>query len=116
MIALVRAGSATGIAVTSAQRSATVPDLPTLAETGAPGYELTQWWGVVVPAGTPRAIVDALNAELVRIMATPDVKAFMAREGAEPTPSTPEEFGIHIAVELQRWTELVARAGLKVPD
>jgi len=112
----VRAGSATAIAVTSAQRSATVPDLPTLAESGAPGYELTQWWGVVVPAGTPHDIVDALNGELVRIMAAPEVEAFMAREGAEPTPSTPDEFGAHIAVELQRWTDLVARAGLKVPD
>ena len=82
----------------------------------SPTYELTQWWGVVVPAGTPRDVVDALNAELVRIMATPDVKAFMAREGAEPTPSTPDEFGAHIAGELQRWTDLVARAGLRVPD
>jgi tripartite-type tricarboxylate transporter receptor subunit TctC len=116
MIALVRAGSATGIAVTSGERSATVPDLPTLAESGAPGYELTQWWGVVVPAATPRDIVEVLNAELVRIMATPDVKAFMAREGAEPTPSTPEEFGAYIGVELQRWTDLVAQAGLRVPD
>src|SRR5262249_12294636 len=116
MIALVRAGSATAIAVTSAQRSATVPDLPTLAESGAPGYEPTQWWGVVVPVGAPRDVVDALNGEFVRIMATPEVKAFMAREGAEPTPSTPEEFGAHIATELQRWTDLVARAGLKVPD
>ena len=116
MIEMARAGGATAIAVTSPQRSTAVPELPTLAESGAPTYELTQWWGVVLPAGTPRDIVEALNGELVRIMATPDVKAFMAREGAEPTPSTPDEFGAHIAAELQRWTDLVAQAGLKVPD
>jgi tripartite-type tricarboxylate transporter receptor subunit TctC len=116
MIELVRAGSATGIAVTSARRSATLPQLPTLAESGVPDYVLDQWWGIVVPAATPRDIVDTLNAELTRIMATPEIRQFMAREGAEPTPSTPDAFGRHISTELQRWSELVARAGLKVPD
>ncbi len=113
MMELVRAGSATGMAVTSAKRSGTVPELPTLAESGAPGYDIEQWWGIVVPAGTPRDIVDRLNAELVRIMAMPEIKSFMAREGAEPTPSTPEEFGRHLSTEMQRWTDLVARTGLK---
>ena len=116
MIELVRAGSATAMAVTSPQRSTAVPELPTLAEAGAPGYDLEQWWGIVVPAGTPHAVVDALNAELVRIMATPEVRQFMAREGAEATPSTPEDFGTHLAAELQRWSELAARAGVKVAD
>jgi tripartite-type tricarboxylate transporter receptor subunit TctC len=116
MIELIRAGSATGIAVTSAQRSATVPELPTLAESGVPDYALDQWWGIVVPAATPRDVVDKLNAELIRIMTTPEIRQFMVREGAVPTPSTPEAFGRHVSAELQRWTELVARVGLKVPD
>jgi tripartite-type tricarboxylate transporter receptor subunit TctC len=114
MIELVRAGSATGIAVTSAQRSSTVPDLPTLAETGVPGYDFEQWWGIAAPAGTPREIIVALNTELNRILATPEIKAFMVHEGAEPTPGTPEAFGRHLKVELQRWTDLIKRIELKV--
>ncbi len=113
MIAMVRADSATGIAVTGPQRANAIPELPTLAESGVPGYELEQWWGVVVPTGTLPAVIDTLNAALNRILATPDIKAFMANEGAEPTPSTPEVLGRHIAAELQRWTALVERAGLK---
>jgi tripartite-type tricarboxylate transporter receptor subunit TctC len=116
MIELVRAGNATGIAVTSAKRSSIMPDLPTLAESGVPDYDLEQWWGVVVPAGTPPDVVGKLNTELLRIVNTTEIQAFMKREGAEPTPSTADEFGRHIATELQRWTDLVARSGLKVPD
>jgi tripartite-type tricarboxylate transporter receptor subunit TctC len=113
MIEMVRAGTATGIAVTSPRRSAAMPELSTLAEAGVQGYELEQWWGVVVPAGTPRPTIDMLNAELNRILTTPEITAFMAREGAEPNPSTPDDFGRHIATELQRWDDLVARAGLR---
>jgi tripartite-type tricarboxylate transporter receptor subunit TctC len=80
-----------------------------------PAYEFEQWWGIVVPAGTPRNIIDALNAEFNRILATPEIKLFMAHEGAEPTPSTPEAFGHHLSGELKRWIELVERIGLKVP-
>jgi tripartite-type tricarboxylate transporter receptor subunit TctC len=114
MIELVRAGTATGIAVTSAQRSSTVPDLPTLAETGVPGYDFEQWWGIAAPAGTPREIIVALNTELNRILATPEIKAFMVHEGAEPAPGTPEAFGRHLNVELRRWTDLIRRIELKV--
>lgn len=113
MIEMARAGGATAIAVTSPQRAAAIAELPTLAEAGVTGYALEQWWGVVVPAGTPRPIVETLNAELNRILMTPEIKAFMANEGAEPTPSTPDDLGRHIDSELQRWTDLVARAGLK---
>ena len=116
MIELVRSGNATGIAVTSAKRSSIMPDLPTLAESGVPDYDIEQWWGVVVPAGTPPDIVSKLNTELLRIINTPEIQTFMKREGAEPTPSTADEFGRHIATELQRWTDLVTRSGLKVPD
>jgi tripartite-type tricarboxylate transporter receptor subunit TctC len=113
MIELARAGTATAIAVTGPRRSATVPDVPTLVESDVPDYVLEQWWGIVVPAGTPRDVVTTLNVELNRIMATPEIQAFMAHEGAEPTPSTPEAFSLHLSVELARWTELVDRTGLK---
>jgi tripartite-type tricarboxylate transporter receptor subunit TctC len=113
MIELVRADHATGMAVTSLQRAPTIPALPTFAEAGVTGYELDQWWGIVVPAGTPRTAIDQLNATLHQILATTDIVAFMAREGAEPAPSSPEDFGRHIAAELQRWSDLVVQAGLK---
>jgi tripartite-type tricarboxylate transporter receptor subunit TctC len=114
MIELVRSGSAIGIAVTGPQRSVAAAELPTLAESGVPGYELEQWWGIVVPAGTPRDIIDKLNAELNRILATPEIKSFMAQEGADPTPSTPEALARHLSAEQGRWTALVDRTGLKV--
>ena len=113
MIELVRSDHATGMAVTSLQRAPTIPVLPTLAEAGVTGYELDQWWGIVVPAGTPRTAIDQLNAALHRILATTDIVEFMAREGAEPAPSSPEDFGRHIDAELRRWSDLVVQAGLK---
>ena len=114
MIELMRSGSAIGIAVTRPQRSVAVAEIPTLAESGVPGYEREQWWGIVAPARTPRDIIDTLSAELNRILATPEIKSFMAHEGADPAPSTPEAFARHLSVELQRWTALVDRTGLKV--
>ena len=114
MIELVRSGSAIGIAVTRPQRPVAVAEIPTIEESGVPGYELEQWWGIVAPARTPRNIIDTLNAELNRILATPEIKSFMAHEGADPTPSTPEAFARHLSDELQRWTALADRTGLKV--
>ena len=90
-----------------------VPDLPTLAKSGVPGYTLEQWWGIVVPANTPAETVKTLNAEFNNILATPEVKAFMAREGAQPTPSTPEAFGQHLNAELIRWSNLVKKIQAK---
>ena len=113
MLAQTRAGTAKAIAVTSPQRSSVVPDLPTLAESGVPGYTLEQWWGIVVPANTPAETVKTLNAEFNNILATPEVKAFMAREGAQPTPSTPEAFGQHLNAELIRWSNLVKKIQAK---
>jgi tripartite-type tricarboxylate transporter receptor subunit TctC len=113
MIELVQADHATGMAVTSTRRVSAMPELPTLAEAGVKGYELEQWWGIVVPAGTPRAVIDELNAALRQLLAAPDIVAFMAREGAEPAPSSPEDFGRHIDTELRRWSDLVVKAGLR---
>jgi tripartite-type tricarboxylate transporter receptor subunit TctC len=109
MMELTRSGLATPIAVTGPQRSSIVPDLPTIAESGVPDYELEQWWGIVVPTGTQPDIIKTLNTELNAILATPEVRAFMAREGAQPSPSTPEAFGTHLAAELKRWNELVQK-------
>jgi tripartite-type tricarboxylate transporter receptor subunit TctC len=107
MISLTRAHTATAIAVTGSSRSGAEPELPTLAEAGIDGYELEQWWGIVVPANTPKAVVDALNGELNAVMKSPDVGAFMKSEGARATPSTPEAFDKHLHAELVRWRDLV---------
>src|ERR1700722_4406106 len=83
MIELVRGDHPTGLAVTSVQRVPTIPGLPTLAEAGVKGYELEQWWGIVVPTGTPRTVIDDLNAEFHRRLGTPDIWGFLAGTGAE---------------------------------
>jgi len=114
MIELVRADTATGIATTGIERSEALADLPTLAEAGVPAYELVQWWGIVVPANTLRAVIDKLNSELNRILATPEITGFMLREGAKPTPSTPGLLSRHLSTELERWTDVVRTTGIKV--
>lgn len=103
------------LAVTSAKRLQAAPDLPTVAETGLPGYEYVTWYGVLAPAGTPRDIVTRLNAELVKIGHSPDMKRRLAAEGGEAVGSTPEEFGAYITRELKASADLVKLAHVK-PD
>jgi tripartite-type tricarboxylate transporter receptor subunit TctC len=108
-----RAGRLRALAVTTARRSAVLPDLPTIAEAGVPGYENSTWHGWLAPAGTPPAILNRLNAELVRSTRSPDVVERLAPDGGEPVGSTPEQFGRHIAGELARWGKLVREAGIR---
>jgi tripartite-type tricarboxylate transporter receptor subunit TctC len=108
-----RAGRLRALAVTTARRSAVLPDLPTIAEAGVPGYENSTWHGWLAPAGTPPAILNRLNAELVRSTRSPDVVERLAPDGGEPVGSTPEQFGQHIAEELARWGKLVREAGIR---
>ena len=108
-----RAGRLRGLAVSSAVRSATAPELPTVAEAGVPGYEAAQWYGVLAPAGTPPDIVKRLNAELVRILHLPDVKERLAGDGAEPVGDSPEQFGQYIRSELVKWAKVAREAGIR---
>jgi tripartite-type tricarboxylate transporter receptor subunit TctC len=110
MMPLTRAQAATAVAVTGPKRTEIAPELPTLAEAGISGYELEQWWGIVVPAKTPEDVIDALNAELNAIMNSNDVKTFMQQEGARATPSTPAAFDKHLHDELARWRDLIRHA------
>lgn len=103
------------LAVTSAKRLQAAPDLPTVAETGLPGYEYVTWYGVLAPAGTPRDIVTRLNAELVKIAQSPEIKQRLATEGGEIVGSTPEEFAAYIKRELKASADLVKLAHVK-PD
>lgn len=111
----VRSGRLRALAVSSAQRIAPLPDVPTVAESGYPGFEADQWYGVVAPAGTPAARVARLNAEINKALALPDVAQQLAVEGAVPMPTTPQAFGELIVRELPRWAEVV-KAGRVRPD
>jgi tripartite-type tricarboxylate transporter receptor subunit TctC len=111
---LVKDGSKVrAIAVTGAKRSALFPDLPTVAEGGLPGYEAVLHYGIVAAAGTPRPIVDKLNAALNAALATDDVKRRLAVEGAEALPVSPGEYAADIAAEEIKWSEIIRKSGMK---
>jgi tripartite-type tricarboxylate transporter receptor subunit TctC len=106
----VRSGKLRALAMTAAKRSAAMPDLPTVAESGVPGYEAASWYGVLAPAGTPRPIMEKLNSEIVRIARTPEVRERLAADGADPVGSSPEEFAAYIKLELTRWARVIDQA------
>ena len=111
----VRGGRLRALAVSSPQRLANLPEVPTVAESGCPGFEADQWYGVVAPAGTPAAVVSRLNAEINKALGLPDVAQQLAGEGAVPMPGTPQAFGELIRREIPRWAEVV-KAGNVKPD
>src|SRR5262249_2329460 len=111
---LVRAGDKVrAIATTGAKRSALFPELPTVAESGLPGYEAVLHYGIVAPAGTPRPVVDKLNGALNAALGDPEVKSKLAAEGAEPLPTTPDAYAADIAAEETKWSEIIRKAGVK---
>ena len=106
-------GKVRALAVTSAARAQTLPDVATMAEAGHPGIEGESWVGFVAPAGTPKDIVAKLNREIVRILAQPDMKDRLATLGFDPIGSTPDEFATRIKSELAMWTKVIRAAGIK---
>lgn len=102
------------LAVTTATRMSLFPSVPTLGETVMPGFEAGAWQGVMVPAGTPPAVVQRLNTEIIRALQSTDVKEKLAQQGAEPLGSTPEEYGSYITKELARWATVVKATGIKL--
>jgi tripartite-type tricarboxylate transporter receptor subunit TctC len=108
----VRAGRVRGLAVTTLKRSLVLPDLPTLAESGLPGYETDNWYGIVVPMKTPKPVIARLNKELVHALSAPEVKEALLRNGLEARPSTPEAFGQYIHSEYAKWGKLIREAGI----
>jgi tripartite-type tricarboxylate transporter receptor subunit TctC len=115
VIAHIRSGRLRALAVSSPERIAALPDVPTVAESGYAGFEADQWYGVVAPTGTPEAMVTRLNAEVNKALVLPDVAKQLAGEGAVPMPTTPRAFGELIAREIPRWAEVV-KAGNVKPD
>jgi tripartite-type tricarboxylate transporter receptor subunit TctC len=113
MLPHVRAGKLRGIAITSAKRSAGAPDIPTFAESGVPGYEHEPWNGMFGPARIPKPVLAKVNAEVARVLRTPDVKKIYDRDGADIVGSTPEEFGAVLKAEIAKWTKVAKAAGIK---
>lgn len=101
------------LAVSTAKRTPVLPDVPTIAESGVPGYASDVWFGVIAPAGTPAPIVDRLHQEIVRIVKSPDMQASLAAQGAEPVGNTPAEFAALIEDEFKKWGDVIQRTGIK---
>ena len=110
----VKSGRLKGIAVSGAKRSDAAPDMPTVAESGLPGYEVTLWYGVWGPKGLPKEVISRWNAELAKILKSPDMKARLATEGLDALGSTPGEFRIHLKAEIAKWAKVIKDANVKV--
>ncbi len=114
MLPQVKAGKLRAIAMTGARRSPAIPDIPTVAEAGIPGYETGSWYGIVAPAGTPRPAIDRLSREVIAIVHAPDITKRLEDEAIIPVGSTPEEFTTHIRNELARWAKVIKQSGIQL--
>ena len=108
-----KAGRLRALGVTSAKRAGGAPDIPTIAEAGVPGYEAVQWFGILAPAGTPRAIVDRVHRDAVRVLQNPETKERLVADGADPVGSTPEQFAAFIRAETAKWANVVKAIGIQ---
>jgi tripartite-type tricarboxylate transporter receptor subunit TctC len=109
----VRSGKLRALAVTSAKRSPAAPEIPTIAESGLPGYEATSWYGILAPARTPPAIVSRLHGVLVSTLGSPDMKEKLASQGLDPVGNTPQQFAAVIAAEIRKWAKVVKASGAR---
>ena len=110
----VKAGRAKALAVTSAGRSPVLPDVPTIAEAGVPGYEAKNWYGMLAPAGVPKPILTKINQQVNEALRARDVADAIAKQGADAEGSTPEAFGAYLKSEIAKWSKVITAAGLKV--
>jgi tripartite-type tricarboxylate transporter receptor subunit TctC len=113
VIGHVRAGKLRPLAVTSSKRSAAEPDIPTVAESGVPGFNVTAWYGVSAPIKTPRPIIERLNAEFVRAVTSPDLRDRLVAQGADPAGNTPEQYAAFVQNEITKWAKVIKAAGIK---
>jgi tripartite-type tricarboxylate transporter receptor subunit TctC len=114
VIPFIKAGKLRGLAVTTARRSPSVPDLPTVSEAGVAGFEAITWHGVVVPAATPTPLVERLNRDIVSVLSLPDLRERLAALGAEVLAGTPREFADYIAAEIPKWSKVVRDSGARI--
>ena len=109
----VRSGKLRALAVIAPQRLPALPDVPTVTEAGLPGFEVTTWYGILAPAGTPRPVIARLNAEIVKAMHSPEMKERLAGIGTDPVTSSPEEFAAFIQAEIAKWGDVIRKANLR---
>jgi tripartite-type tricarboxylate transporter receptor subunit TctC len=114
VLQLAQNGQAKALAVTSARRTALLPDVPTLEESGIAGFDLWSWWGIVGPAGMPANVVNALNSEIGKMLTSPELSQFLANEGAEAEAMTPQQFGELMRLETERWTKVAHEANISI--
>jgi tripartite-type tricarboxylate transporter receptor subunit TctC len=106
------AGEVRALATTGLQRSSVMPNVPTVNESGVPGYEATIWLGIMAPKGTPKEIVDRLNAEIAKIIAKPEIRDAWAKQGAVPMTMTPDQFGAYLKQDIDKWAKVIKTAGI----
>jgi len=110
----VRSGKLRALAVSSARRNAAAPEVPSIAESGFPGFDVNPWWGILAPAGTPRPIVDKLNADVADLLKMEDVQAFFRKQGADSLVSTPEAFLRMLESDVEKWARVVKSSGARI--
>jgi tripartite-type tricarboxylate transporter receptor subunit TctC len=109
----IEAGKVRAFGVSTATRSGSMPDIPSIGEAGVPGYEAVQWYGFLAPAGTPAAVIAQIHAESMKALNSAEMKEKLAHDGAEPSPTSPEEFAAHIRNELDKWRKVAKAAGIQ---
>jgi tripartite-type tricarboxylate transporter receptor subunit TctC len=110
----IKSGKVRALAVTGLKRASALPELPTIAESGVPGYESLSWSGIAVPAGTPRAVIERLNKDLNAVLATPEMRAKLTEQGAEAMGGPPEAFASHVRAEREKWSRLIREKNIVV--
>jgi tripartite-type tricarboxylate transporter receptor subunit TctC len=108
-----RSNKLRALGVSTAKRSDILPEVPTIAEAGVPGYETQNWWGIAVPRGTPQPVIQRLNQETAAILKSPEIEKRLRGEGAEPVLKSPEELGKYVLAEMDKWVKLAKAAGIK---
>lgn len=112
--AQVKAGRLRALAVTSMQRSPLFPDVPTMAESGFPGFEVSPWFGLLAPAGTPPEVIRKISEDCAKVLAMPDVKELLRAQGAEPVGNSPQQFAVYLASEIEKWRQVVKATGARI--
>ena len=113
VMAQIKAGKIRALAVTTSRRAALLPEIPTVAESGLPGYEAKNWYGILAPARTPSGLVQRLSTEIASVLGMPDVRAALAAQGLDPAPSSSERFTAYVKAEVAKWAKVIKGAAIK---